>query len=616
MDIFYNRIIANFNYSLINLADDWFIEIIAAIIFTLSLIRFSPLGSQPDQSFHEIIFVKTRKILLSSLLILAIILFFSFLLYGASKESNLPSFKNWIIQLILDKGYMAILSWITGLMLRFIFYRYVSTFISSIKKKLRFQQKNDELSDIRKEVGKHEVKDFRPSKYYRKGQRFVGLDEKNKPQYINENLYRETHHQIIGPTRYGKGVLLGNLIDQTIDAQDSVIYIDPKADKFLPYIMYAAAKRNNKKFYFLSLRDGEPGKWQPFAGGNIRSALDRATQAFDLQESGSDADYYKTLEVEALTKALSQGRHLNAILKHVEHNEHAKKLKSKLKQWAAVDTFSNSIKNSFSIEIALVTGAIVYVRSDLQDKIVRTATKTFISEVISESRRLDPRRKDHLSFYIDEIKFLVSQEISDALAAAAGFRVNMTLAYQSLGDTLQPDDQRLNGKSLTDSININCQLKTIHGGAHPETAKYISEMSGKIYKQVTKLEHTEIKDAGAELWNEARTIGSQEERFIDENIYYALPKRACIQYIPSELTKIIFTSFVAVSDKTRKELDEYINTLYAPSSNAQDKVSQESKEVATENRTESGFIKLPPTFESKDNILDDLNFDEDDYENS
>ena len=591
MDLIYS--LSNLSYSLVKVADNWLIEVLSVIVFTLNLIRFSPLATTPEHAFNQILLVKIRKFLLFTVLLLAAFFLFSFLLYAGTDKTNLEEFKIWFIQLLEDKYYQIIIGWSAGLTLRFVFFRYIQTFMSSISKSLRLQQRNDKLSDIRDEVGKYQAKSFVPSKYYKSGKRFIGVDEDDQPQYIDEQVYRETHHQIIGPTRYGKGVILGNLIDQAINAGDSVIYIDPKGDNFLPYIMYAAAKRNNKKFYFLSLRHGEPGKWQPFAGGDIRSALSRATQAFDLEETGgSDADYYKTLEVEVLTESLSKGRHINSIFNHVENNDQAAKLKSKTKQWSEIDTFSGPIKNSFSVEKALMEGAVVYVKGHLQDKIVKMATKVFISEVISESMRLS-QREDHLSLYIDEIKFLVSSQITDALSTAAGFRTNITLAYQSLGDTLSPDDQRLNGRSLTDSININCQLKTIYGGSHPETASYAAEMSGKIYKQVTRFERTEIKDAGAELWEKSRTIGNQEEYLINENIFYGLPARVCIQFMPTQLTTIIYSAFVPVSNEARAALDNYLEKL-----NHQLHLRTElMKETPSDNDdgtdiTDTGFITL------------------------
>ena len=593
MELIYS--VANFNYSIIKLADSWLIESLALTFFTLSVFGFSPLKTLPEHHFNQILLVQIRKLLLAVSISFLVILLLVFLFYAGTDSTSSAEFSFWLFQLLKDKFHLIPIGLVAGLTLRFAFYRYIQTLISSISKRLRLQQKNDKLSDIRDEVGKYSAKNFIPSKFYKSGKRFIGLDENDKPQYIDEKLYRETHHQIIGPTRYGKGVILGNLIDQAINAGDGAIYIDPKGDNFLPYIMYAAAKRNNKKFYYLSLCDGEPGKWQPFAGGDIRSALSRAIQAFDLEETGgSDADYYKTLEVEALTESLSKGRHINTICNHVENNEKATKLKSKTKQWVQIDTFSGPIKNSFSVEKALLEGAVVYVKGHLQDKIVKVATKVFISEVISESMRLT-ERKNHLSLYIDEIKFLVSSQITDALSTAAGFRTNITLAYQSLSDTLSPDDQRLNGRSLTDSININCQLKSIYGGSHPETANYAAEMSGKIYKQVTRFERTEIQDAGAEIWEKSRTIGSQEESLIDENVFYGLPSRVCIQFIPSQLTKVIYSAFVPVTEQTRMTLDNYLEKLNERMRTKTE--TREEKPTDTDNNestdiTETGFITL------------------------
>lgn len=556
---------ASLNYQLMIMMDKTYFEVWAGLLFAAFLFGMTPLLRNPNLTFMELVGTTIRKAILYSGVLLIALPFISLYIYDASQagrtEFSTREFAVWFEALAIEKWPLLPPAVAVGAMLRFVWVRYCSTFLSQLKRRLRFTQKTDRPSDIREENRAFQAKDFNPADYYREGQRFIGLDSRNQPYYVDESLYRETHHQIIGPTRYGKGVLLGCLMDQAIRAGDQVIYIDPKSDSFAPYILYAAAKATGRQFCYVALHDSKPGRWQPFAGGELRDALARAFQAFELQLTGDPAtDYYKTHEREALEAAFRNTRTLKGLHQALKEFS-SSKVAASLKQWLSLDALNPLSGKGFSISKALRKGDIVYVQGSLNDSIVKTATRAFITEVISESMRLKDERPCHLSLYVDEIRFLISKEIADALATAAGFNVNMTLAYQSLGDTLSPDDKTLDGRGLTQSININCQLKTIYGGFDPDTAKWVAESSGKITKEVTKLEKTEIRHAGAEVWDGGRSIGTQEEYLITENQFYSLPSRVCIQFQPATLATICHTAFVPVSAATREDFQAFLDSL-------------------------------------------------------
>lgn len=575
--------IAETNYTLMNLMDSYYFEAAALMIFLGAAFRMSPILKKPDHTFTELLMIKMRILIVFGFGIWLFLPIFTLYIYDASQpQKSLEShnlFISWIVELSHRKWWYLVTAFITGYIIRFCFMRFIMTYISALKRKLRFEQQSEKLSDIRDENKTYKTKDYLPSKFYKPGKRFVGLDKDNQPYYIDEEVYRQTHHQIIGPTRYGKGVLIGGLIDQAIRAGDQVFYYDPKEDKFLPKIMYAAAKEAGRPFYFIALHDKAPGSWHPFSGGDIRDIISRAVQAFQLHDTGDPAtDFYKVKERKHLSRIMKTSKTIEGILRAIESvKDEAQKLQSKLQEWSNVKALNPKSGKGFSIEKAILEGAVVYVQGSLTDNVVRSATKAFITETMTEVMRLQYEKKYHSSLFIDEVKFLISKEITDALATIAGFGANITLAYQSMGDTLTPDDITLDGQGLTQSININCQLKTIYGGFDPETAKFAAESSGTINKTVTQQEKTEIKDAGAELWDEARSLSTKDEYLIPENVFYSLPPRVCIQFQPATLATVCHTAFVPVADETIKELEDYLTSISKSADKEETNQSEDSE---------------------------------------
>ncbi|EAT10683.1 type IV secretory system conjugative DNA transfer family protein (plasmid) [Bermanella marisrubri] len=537
----------------------WF-YVLTISLFLAALFSMSPLNTKADSKFSEHILVKERKLIILTWFLLFCYPLLNMWLYAASNNDysieGITPFLTFYLELTKQQWPLPIMGLISGLLINFMYQRYMVSLISKFKRALRFKQSNDELSDIRNEKKRFKAKDFLPSKHYDKNGIVVGLDENNKPLYIDNDTWYETNMQVVGPTRYGKGVILGGLIDQAIRRNDTVFYIDPKEDKFLPYIMYNACKEMGRKFVYVSLKDGEIGSYSPFTGGNEFDARDRIITAFDLALTGHPGtDFYKTQEQEEIDKYFSETKTIKGLASKINPDA-ASKLKAQLESWKRHESLCPKSGKGFSVEQALLDNAVVYIRGSLTSDILKKATKTLIIEVIQESMRLQKERQAHLSFFIDEVRFLASKQLADAMATAIGFRVNMVLAYQSILDTMTPDDQTLNGKSLTQSINVNSQVKAIYGGADTETAEWGASLSGERLKTITRLEKTEIKSGGGESWEPSRMLGSQAEHLIPANVFLSMPPRVCALYRPMHQAQICFTSFVPV--KETDSLDTYI----------------------------------------------------------
>ncbi|MFO1388294.1 type IV secretion system DNA-binding domain-containing protein [Cellvibrio sp.] len=557
---FFLEWVAGLNYSLMAIMNNWYWQSASIIFFIGSLIGMTPLKYDKDHLFHQLLFIYIRKALLGLFFLLLLAPPISGFLYeitGTDASLNTTTaYWDWFTHLANRHFYFVAVACLSGWLLRFSFSRYALPLYSSVLRKISNKRTSDELSDIRKESSRLRAKDYLPEKHYKPGFIFVGLNEHNGPNLIPIDLWREANMQIIGPTRYGKGVIIGNILDQIIRQDDCVFYIDPKKDAFAPHIMYQAAKLNNRKFYYVALHDDDIGSWAPFAGGSDGDALVRAEIAFGLEFTGDPGtDYYKSQELKEFQKAFAQTRNIES-LKNLLKETDANRINAELARWSRVKSLVPKNGSGFSIQKAIKENAVVYIQGHLKDAVLRTATKIFIVELVQEAMNMHKERKNHLTVAIDEVSFLVSKDLAQSLATSLGFNINFVLAYQSQNDLLNLDDNSVNGNYIHQSINVNCQLKAVYGGADFETAEWASNLSGTIIKEVTKMERAEISKAGGEIWEGTRSVGSVEENFINKNTILTLPPRVCVFIQPRKIASINYTAFVPVKDTS--SLETYI----------------------------------------------------------
>jgi TraM recognition site of TraD and TraG len=442
-----------------------------------------------------------------------------------------------------------------GVAVRVVWSRYVTPWLSQMEQRRLVRQEDHGRSDMRLEVGKLKTRDFEPRKHYKPGEMFLGLGPDNKPMYLNAKTFRETHMQVVGPTRFGKGVLLGVLLEQAIQAGDAVVYIDPKADKFVPYIMADACEKAGRKFVYIDL-NSEDTRWSPFEGGSERDRRSRIVNCFGLNNTGDGSDFYKSKERAILDTILPKsGSSIAGLRAALEQRgddgkplkENANRLYDGLTEFSVLASLNPKKGGGNKIGEALKSGASIYVRGSLDDPTVKRATQIFISELIQESRRLVHDRPCHLTLAIDELKFMISQEVGDALATIAGFNVNMVLLHQSIRDLRAPEDRSLNVQALESGVIVNCQVKLMYRASDPETAEWASKLSGTKMVRVTKSQTVEHNRYGGEAYKAERMLTDVEVPIITENEMLSLSPRVGVFFVPERLASVVFTCFVSAN---------------------------------------------------------------------
>lgn len=561
-------------YAAMQVANPWYWVAWAGVFLIAGLISMAPWTLPKAHGGLDLIGHAIRRCNFWTGVCLAILLAVFIEFYDLSYRGLVPQHWNklmhWLRGSFISYGWMPILAFIAGYSIRFLYFRYIHVTISALLRKLRNVQEDESESDIRNERIRFNAKDFQPAKYYAKDGSFifVGLDEDDKPLTIPIDTWRETNMQIIGPTRYGKGVVAGDIMDQVVHLGDALFYIDPKKDRWAPHVLLQACQAAGRPFYYLALHDNAVGYWSPFTGGNRRDAYTRLTSIFEMQEGGdAGTDFYKAQEKKLFNRIITSDQSLriqDIYLRIKSWNDRSKddkdkalKMEAQLENWRQIGALNPPEEiETFSIEKALLEGGVVYVQGELMDETVKKATKAFIMELVQESMRLASKREHHVTIVIDEVRFLVSKMLADALATAVGSRVNIVTMYQSILDLRTPDDVNLDGEAILQSVNVNSQLKLIYGGADAETAEWVSKMSGTRTKKVTSMEKTTIRTAGAEEWDKGRTLKTLEEALIPENVMLTLPPRVCVLFRPRELAAVSHSAHVPV--KSEKALQDYL----------------------------------------------------------
>lgn len=445
----------------------------------------------------------------------------------------------------------------------FIYKRYFKPRISAFIRRFRVSQTGDALSDIRLEHGKYKPKTFTPSDYYQTDKWFIGLNEESKPVWIDNNEFCTTNIRILGATQTGKGILQGVIIDQCIRKKEhAVCFIDQKPDKFIYSIMKQACSDTNRNFIVFDVTANRGITYEPFLYGERIDKLSRIYNTLDINDTGTTADHYLEnaraciLKVYDLwdgtiqnLKDLLSGTHEDISEEDNEHiAEFGKKVTIKLDELASLPGTGSSGK-LLNIHEIVEKGDILYIRGKINSDLVKRLVKCAIQEM-TDAFIATPDKTGHYTCVIDEARFVISPEIADAMATVVSSRANIILAYQEADDLLNIKGySSAIAASVKSSIETNSNILIVQQCKY-KTAEELAQQSGTIPLTITRLEHVDTDDFGAESWGGKRLIGQQEEYYIPVNTMLSLPPRVGVLKTISSLSQIIFSCWVKMDKLT------------------------------------------------------------------
>ena len=542
-------------------ANPWYWIMLGSILFVFGLLGWSPIQHElttKNSTVTTLFALYMRRTGLKALTVLLVFLPLMILLAGYTiYQAQFPAFAEHMAAFFWE-GFVGVLGFpLVGYALGFVisvtYARFITPKFSALKRRFRVRQSGDELSDIRVEANRMQAKQFNPKDYYQPDEIFFGLDEKGKPIAIKEDTWKVQNQRYIGPTQTGKGVLLGVQLDQAIRNNHTVIFIDPKPDPYGFSIMKQACLETKREFVALDLNDQQvfPLKYELFAGGSYRDRLGRLISCAKLESTGNESDYYHRKERAILNEVFPREPcSLPALLELLEQEQYQDKTGtscSMIREMLHVQSLDVRPDNdTLNLADILRHNQVLYVRSSLHDSVVKAASTMLITEVIQEVMRLKAERQSHVFLVIDEIAFLISETIADALATMTSFDAHLCLAYQSEGDLLNGHDTKINWKAIAQRVKTNSKIHLYYRAEEFDTAQIMADKSGTQVKAVTRAQRVSTGRHLEETWEGNRDIHGVEEAFIHPNVAMTLPERVGVFFQPTQTAQVLYTSWVPV----------------------------------------------------------------------
>lgn len=437
--------------------------------------------------------------------------------------------------------------------------------------KLRFTKTSSLLRTMRTDIREisrqipNAAKPFAPERYLKKkGKIFLGLDAQRKPIYCSTDFWRSSHCDLIGTSGCGKTVGAGVLLTQAIQQGEAVIVIDPKDDEFLPHVLGQAASQKKVPFFYIDLL-GDFAQWNPFQDKNAFEIEELFAGSFGQSSSGGIDDFHRGrdrvcarrfAEVYLENPSKISSVYNQLLSKFPDEMKEANKFRDDLSEIASLSSINTA--NGLNIKNAIHSAAVIYVRGSMRNPRALKLQKMFVISVIQHCEKRDRETARHVCLFLDEFKYLISKPSLEALGAIRDKRAHLILAHQSLGD-LRDCPKDISPESVVSSINENCRMKFAYKVNDPDTAEWLSRMSGQILVD-DEVRTIKTGNTLAEYRDSERSLRQTERCLIDTNMLLSLPK-GCAAVYGNGLAQFCFISPI----KVQKRPEFLVPTQFADS---------------------------------------------------
>ena len=174
--------------------------------------------------------------------------------------------------------------------------------------------------------------------------------------------------------------------------------------------MKKACEETGRRLVTVDFNGELPGKWSPFRTGTDREIKTRLMQAYNLEERGDTADFYRLGEREFLESVFDKwNKELIDLPKLLRDSAKPPPTITNLtREMLALSALKPGRSKGVDIERVLRENAVLYVRSSATDPVVKRATQVFLLCLLQATTRMYRRRErsSHLFIGIDEVKFL------------------------------------------------------------------------------------------------------------------------------------------------------------------------------------------------------------------
>ena len=378
--------------------------------------------------------------------------------------------------------------------------------------------------------------DYNPHKFInlKKGV-FIGIDERVKPIYLLLDDWYKRHFLIVGATRAGKGVAMQGLGVQSLMLGETVVFLDPKGDQYMPHILKAQCDKQGIPYHYINLTKDEPqiNLIADFSSRDLKNCL---VEAFSQREMGAESDVYRKNEQEFLENLanfiVEQNQATNAkslaelcndyeIIRYADNYKSSVSDLNKLTRISAINA-----ANASSLAALIEQGGCIYIVGDLLDETMKKIQRFIFCRVVQLARNysnevdLNGTKRQNITVFADELVAHISRFVAESYTVSLGWGLKIVSAIQSL-KLLKGAPADIDPEFLLGAVFDNSQNKLFYRADDIATADFLSDMTGKIQVEDEQKVVTRNSLNSEKLDRETRLIPS-ERNLYDRNMILKL----------------------------------------------------------------------------------------------
>lgn len=392
------------------------------------------------------------------------------------------------------------------------------------------------------------------NKLFSKNEFFFGKGLKNKIISIIDTLVNKQHIAVTGPTGSGKGVILQSLMVQAILKGQATIYLDPNSDNIALRALEQYSKRLKRPFIYIDLNGDQP-QWNPWSSQTQNEIEELCAAVFGLSDNFDIADVHRLADRDAAiafskvaaNKQLRPAQFISELMK-IDSSipTESKKFFKDLAQ--LVDMPVVNIDHGLDLLDAIQKKSIIYVRGSTRNPRVLKLQRLFVLAVIHalEKRNSEEIEGPNVFFVIDEYKYSVSPQSTEALATIRKMGCHMAIASQSYTD-LRNCPKDMDPDSVISSVIENAGVHVNYRSNDIDLAESIAKSTGTIHID-EEVRNLEVNGVWAEQSSDKRSLRKGERNLIDTNMIMNLPE-SCAVLRWNGLSQIIHVCPVDVNFK-------------------------------------------------------------------
>lgn len=367
---------------------------------------------------------------------------------------------------------------------------------------------------------------------------FVGLDEQVKPIYLqNADDWYKRHFLIVGATRSGKGVAMQYLGVQSLMLGETVVFLDPKGDKYMPHIFKAQCEKQGLPYTYIDLTQDIPqiNLIADFTARDLKNCL---VESFSQREMGSESDVYRKNEqafLEHLANFITQQNQTN----NLQNNSNIKSLAELCRDYDLsryADKYKSSVSdlnklvnlpainaaNGKSLAELISAGGCVYIVGDLLDETIKKIQRFIFCRVVQLARNhsnlieLRGGEEQNITVFADELVAHVSRFVAESYTVSLGWGLKIVSAIQDL-KLLRGAPADIDPEFLKGAVFGNSQNKLFYRADDIDTADFLSDMTGKI--QIEEEQKLVTRNSlNSEKLDKQTRLTQSERNYFDRNM--------------------------------------------------------------------------------------------------